>query len=54
MFYVYAKHIKTGKVQMVNSIYDTVEDAIKKIAANYKIDKDLGQLGEYEYFYNQR
>ena len=54
MFYVYAKHIKTGKIQIVNSVYDTVEDAIKKIAANYIIDKGLGQLGEYEYYYKQR
>lgn len=54
MFYVYARHIKTGKTQMVNSTYTTVKDAIKKIYTNYKIDKDLGQLGEYEYFYKQR
>lgn len=54
MFYVYAKHIKSGKIQMINSTYNTIEEAIKKIAANYKIDKDLGQLGEYEYFYKER
>lgn len=54
MFYVYARHIKTGKTEMVNSTYATIQDAIKKIAANYRIDKDLGQLGEYEYFYKQR
>lgn len=53
MFYVYSKHLKTGKEEFV-FCYETAEEAIKKIAGNYNIDKDLGQLGEYYYFMNHR
>lgn len=49
MYYVYCKYLKTNREELVNS-YNNVEDAICKIASNYKIDKDLGQLGEYYYF----
>lgn len=50
MFYVYAKNVKTGKEEMVNSMYNTAKDAIEKIYANYKIDKDLRQLGDTSIF----
>ena len=54
MWYVYVKHIKSGKEECVNSVYDSPEAAIKHIALCYKIDKDLGQLGEYFYFMKKR
>ena len=53
MFYVYSKYIKTGREDFIRT-YDNVEDAIRKIANNYKIDKDLCQLGEYYYFMVRR
>lgn len=53
MFYVYAKYIKTGKEDFIHT-YDSAEDAIHKIANNYKIDKEIGQLGEYYYFMVRR
>lgn len=53
MFYVYCKHIKTGKEEFVNC-YQTSQEAIEKIASNYNIDKRLYQLGEYYYFMKQR
>lgn len=52
LFYVYARNVKTGKEDFVNA-YPTVKEAIEKIASNYKIDKGLGQLGEYYYFYKE-
>lgn len=53
MYYVYSRYIKNGKEDFVN-IYQTVQDAIAKIASNYNIDKNIGQLGEYYYFMVQR
>lgn len=53
MFYVYSKYIKTGREDFIRT-YDNVEDAVRKIANNYKIDKDLCQLGEYYYFMVRR
>lgn len=52
-FYVYSRHIATGKEEYINA-YRTAKEAIEKIAANYKIDKDLRRLGEYFYFYKER
>lgn len=57
-FCVYARYVREGapekgKEQFVNE-YPTVKEAIEKIAANYKLDKDLRQLGEYFYFYKER
>lgn len=49
MYYVYSKHIKSGK-ELFCGVYDNAEDAIKKIARNYSVDKTLKQLGEYYYF----
>lgn len=53
MFYVYLKYIKTGREDFIRT-YDNAEDAVRKIANNYKIDKDLCQLGEYYYFMVKR
>jgi hypothetical protein len=53
MFYVYSKHIKTGKEEFVNC-YQTAQEAIEKIASNYNIDKRTFQFGEYYYFMKQR
>ena len=53
MFYVYSKYIKTGREDFIRT-YDNAEDAVRKIANNYKIDKDLCQLGEYYYFMVRR
>lgn len=50
MWYVYCRHIKSGREDCVNRIYDTAEEAIKHIALCYRTDKDLHQLGEYYYF----
>ena len=52
MYYVYCKHTKTGEEEFINS-YDTAQAAIEKIARNYKIDKEICQLGEYYYFIKQ-
>ena len=52
MWYVYGKHIQTGKEHFVN-IYDNAEEAIHKIASCYNIDQSTGQLGEYYYFIKQ-
>lgn len=53
MFYVYCRHIKSGREAFVNC-YDTAEQAIEKIAHNYRIDKNIGSLGEYYYFMKKR
>ena len=53
MYYVYMKYLKTGRENLIHT-YETSEDAIRRIAANYNIDKDLGQLGEYYYFMVKR
>ena len=52
MFYVYCKTLKTEREEFINC-YDSAQEAIKKISSNYKIDKDLNQLGEYYYFMKQ-
>ena len=53
MFYVYSKYLKSGREDYVNS-YPTPEDAIHKIAQCYKINSNIGQLGEYYYFMIKR
>ena len=50
MWYVYCRHLSSGRDDCVNQIFDTPQAAIKHIAKCYAIDKDLGQLGEYYYF----
>ena len=52
MFYVYSRHMKTGKENFIN-IYQNAEDAVRKIANCYVIDAKLGQQGEYYYFMKQ-
>ncbi len=54
MWYVYSLHIKSGKQDCVNRIFDSAQDAVKHIAKCYDIDRDLRQLGEYYYFMRQR
>jgi len=49
MYYIYCRHIKTGREQFVNT-YETAKEAIEKIASNYNIDKQTCQFGEYYYF----
>lgn len=49
MYNVYMKSIKIEKESFVNT-YTDIEDAIRKIASLYKIDKDTCCLGEYYYF----
>ena len=53
MWYVYSRHIKSGKEQFVRMSFETASSAIKHIAKCYEIDKDLHQLGEYYYFMKQ-
>lgn len=53
MFYVYCKHLKSGKESYVNS-FETAQQAVEKIVSNYQIDKSINQLGEYYYFMKQR
>lgn len=53
MWYVYAKYLKTGREDFIQ-VYDNAEDAVCKIANNYRIDKELSQLGEYYYFMKKR
>lgn len=49
MWYVYYRHIGTGKEEFV-AVYDRAEEAIKKIAILYETDKVCRSLGEYYYF----
>jgi hypothetical protein len=53
MWYVYSRHLKSGREDCVNRVYDTAEEAVKHIALCSSIDKDLHQLGEYYYFMRQ-
>ena len=48
MFYVYARHIQTGKEQYIGS-FDTEKEAVHKIAACYRIDARTCQEDEYYY-----
>lgn len=53
MSYVYMRRIRTGREEFVR-VFVEVDDAIRHIAKCYRIDKELGQLGEYYYFMAQR
>lgn len=53
MYYVYSKYLKSGKEQFLNNFYD-VTDAIRHIAKCYRIDSQIGQIGEYYYFMVKR
>lgn len=52
MFYVYSRHIKTGKEDYVDSFY-TEKEAVHKIATCYRIDASSCQEDEYYYFLKQ-
>lgn len=53
MFYVYARHLKTGRENYVAN-YDTEQDAVHKIVQCYRIDTQTCQQDEYYYFMKQR
>lgn len=53
MFYVYARHTKTGRENYVGA-YDTEKEAVHKIASCYRIDAKTCQEDEYYYFLKKR
>lgn len=53
MFHVYFEYVKTGKTDFIHT-FDAQEDAIQHIAKCYRIDSELGQLGEYYYYMKKR
>lgn len=53
MYYVYCEHIHTKKCGLAK-VCDNEVDAIKHIAKCYRICSELGQLGEYYYYYKKR
>lgn len=52
MWYVYMKHVVTGREEFVGT-YDTPREAVCKIAECYRIDWNCCQRGEYYYFMKQ-
>lgn len=52
-WYVYSKCLKTGKEDFIKD-FDNSENAIRHIAKCYKIDTQIGQIGEYYYFMRER
>lgn len=53
MFYVYGKHLKSGRENFLKS-FDEITDAIRHIAHCYQIDTKNNALGEYYYFMAER
>ena len=53
MYYVYLEHIRTGRCELAK-VCENEADAIRHIAKCYRIDTELGQLGEYYYCYKKR
>lgn len=53
MWYVYYRHMPSGKEDLVG-VYYTTEDAIHKITQCYLIDKNSSCDGEYYYFMRKR
>lgn len=49
MYYVYSRHLDTGRESLLNT-YDTEKDAVLKVASCYTIDSRMCQEGEYYYF----
>ena len=49
MWYVYFRHLSSGREDFVG-VYDTVEEAVHKIAQCYYIDSHSCQKDEYYYF----
>lgn len=53
MWYVYSKDLQTDKEHFICP-FDTAEEAVHHIAKCYRIDSELGQIGEYYYFMKKR
>lgn len=53
MFYVYSRHLDTGREAFVN-VYATAKDAVHKIAQCYRSDVQSCQQDEFYYFMVQR
>lgn len=49
MYHVYCENLKTGVINFCG-MYETAEEAIRKMMLCYSIDKDLKQLGDNYYF----
>lgn len=49
MYYIYQRHLATGREQYVGS-YDTAKEAVRRIAALYHLDAQSCQQDEYYYF----
>ena len=49
MYYVYYKSVSSGREDFV-AIFDTAEEAVRKIASCYEIDRGTHALGHYYYF----
>lgn len=49
LFYVYSRHIDSGKEYLVGR-FNTEKEAVSKIAQCYEIDKDFSVEGEYYHF----
>ena len=49
MYYVYAEYVRTGKSDFCRTFH-TQDDAIRHLAKCYRIDSELGQLGDYYYY----
>lgn len=53
IFYVYSRHIPTGKERYIDQ-FETERAAVIHIAKCYRIDAEIGQTGEYYYFIKKR
>lgn len=51
-YYVYGRHYQTGREEYIG-IYDTMLEAIQKIAFCYHIDSNSGTGLQYYYFMKQ-
>ena len=50
MWYVYMRHIDSGREEFVG-VYDTAKEAVKKIALCYRVDdRNSAMTNEYYYF----
>lgn len=49
MYYVYQKHLSSGREQFIG-VYDSAKEAVHKIAVCYRIDAQTCQQDEYYYF----
>lgn len=53
MYYVYSKHIPTGKVNYLNQ-FETETAAVCHVAKCYRVDSYIRQTGEYYYFIKEQ